>query len=136
MKLNFPIAGGDFVRSGEAASRLKRTLEQLGIQGGLLRKICIVAFELEMNVAIHAHLGELAVEIDPERVTLVCKDQGPGIENLELAMREGYSTAPELARELGFGAGMGLPNIQRCSDSLKIESLLNQGTTVTATINL
>jgi anti-sigma regulatory factor (Ser/Thr protein kinase) len=136
MKLRFPIAGGDFLRAGEGSSRLMRTLQQLGIDGGLVRRICIVAYELEMNVAIHAESGELAVQITPSSVTLVCKDRGLGIPNLELAMQEGYSTASQEARELGFGAGMGLPNIRRSADTLEIDSAPGQGTTITATINL
>jgi serine/threonine-protein kinase RsbT len=136
MKFHYRISGGDFVRAGEAASRLKRILEQLGIEASLVRRISIVAYELELNVVIHAKRGELSVEISPNCVTMVCKDQGAGIGDLKLAMQEGYSTAPPQVRELGFGAGMGLPNIRRCSDSLNIESNPGQGTTVVATINL
>jgi anti-sigma regulatory factor (Ser/Thr protein kinase) len=134
LTLTCPVAGRDFLAAGEAAARIKRTLQQIGLAPGVIRRVTIVAYEAEMNIVIHAHHGTLTAVIHPDRVELTAADAGPGIPDIELAMTEGYSTAPDEIREMGFGAGMGLPNIRRTSDELRIDTVLGQGTTLSAVI--
>ena len=136
MKLSYTVDGDDFLLAGEASTSLKRTLKQLGIPSDIIRKIAIAMYEAEMNMVLHANAGVIDVEILPDKVYIVLKDEGPGIENLNLAMQEGYSTASHEIRELGFGAGMGLPNIKKYSDYLNIVSEVGKGTTVEITILL
>lgn len=136
MELRFPIMGGDFAQAGEASSKIKRTLQQIGIAPGLIRRVAVVTYEAEMNIAIHAYQGFLTITIWPELIEIVAEDEGPGIANLELAMQEGYSTAPDRIREMGFGAGMGLPNMRRSADELQLETEVDVGTTVRMKINL
>lgn len=136
MELRFPVIGGDFTQAGEASSKIKRTLQQIGIAPGLIRRVAVVTYEAEMNIAIHAYRGFLTITIWPELIEIVAEDEGPGIPNLELAMQEGYSTAPDRIRELGFGAGMGLPNMQRSSDDMQVETEVGVGTVVRMKINL
>ncbi len=136
MNLSFPIVGGDFTQAGEASSRIKRALQQIGIDPALVRRVAVSTYEAEMNIVIHAWSGELTLTIWPTYIEVVADDKGPGISNLELAMQEGFSTAPDRVRELGFGAGMGLPNIQRSSDELQVDTQVGQGTRVTMKINL
>lgn len=128
--LEFSIAQGDFSRAGEASSRIKKTLLQLGFPGKVIRSAAISTYESEMNIVIHSWGGTIEVRILPESIEITARDTGPGIPDINKAMEEGYSTAPEHIREMGFGAGMGLPNIKNCTDELSIESNLNQGTTV------
>ncbi|SDK58948.1 ATP-binding protein [Natronincola ferrireducens] len=128
IKLNYPVEKDDFIRAGQASSNIKKTLRQLGINSEKLRKIAIATYEAEMNIIIHSEGGYIEVDIEPEKIVITAVDRGPGIENIELAMKAGYSTASEKIRELGFGAGMGLPNIKRCSDEFKIESVIGQYT--------
>ena len=127
----FPITGSDFISAGEAASKTKKILNQIGLDSGKIRKIAVAAYEAEMNIVIHAYEGELKLYIDENMVKVTADDRGPGIVDLNLAMREGYSTAPEQARQMGFGAGMGLPNMKRCADIFDIHSVIGAGTTVT-----
>lgn len=136
MKLSYTVDGDDFLLAGEASTSLKRTLKQLGIPSDVIRKIAIAMYEAEMNMVLHANGGTIDVEILPDKVYIALKDEGPGIENLDLAMQEGYSTASHEIRELGFGAGMGLPNIKKYSDYLNIVSEVGKGTTVEITILL
>nr|WP_297198927.1 ATP-binding protein [Thermanaeromonas sp.] len=103
-------------------------MQQVGFPPELVRRVTIAAFEAEMNIIIHAYRGELKVDILPEKIVVIAEDEGPGIPDIELAMQEGYSTAPPEVREMGFGAGMGLPNIKRCSDRLEIKSEVGRGT--------
>ena len=126
----------DFLSAGETASEFKETLKSLGITADLCRKTSIVAYEAEMNAVIHGGGGEIILKLDEKSITIVAKDQGPGIENVNLAMQEGYSTAPDFVREMGFGAGMGLPNIKKYSDELDIETKPGKGTTLRAVIFL
>lgn len=114
--------------AGEASGNIKKLLKQLGIDSNIVRRICISAYEAEMNIVIHSHGGYLQVKISPEDVILIAEDVGPGIADVDLAMQEGYSTAPAIARELGFGAGMGLANIKRCSDRFEISSQESKNT--------
>lgn len=134
--LEFKIEEKDFFIAGESASRVKKTLQQLGIKQDIIKRTAIIIYEAAMNVAIHAIHGALKVYVDPEVISVVTEDVGPGIENVELAMKEGYSTAPQEIREMGFGAGMGLPNIKQCSDELVIDTKIGEGTTLKAKIYL
>ncbi|SES75427.1 Anti-sigma regulatory factor (Ser/Thr protein kinase) [Natronincola peptidivorans] len=122
IKLSYQVEKDDFTRAGQASSSIKKVLRQLGIEPQILRKIAIATYEAEMNIIIHSEGGSIDVDISAEKITIIIKDRGPGIENIELAMKVGYSTASQKIRELGFGAGMGLPNIKRCSDEFRIES--------------
>lgn len=128
MVQTYEIEAGNFTLAGEAASNIKKLLRQLGIDAKIVRKVSIAAYEAELNMVIHSLGGIMRLEITPKEIVLKARDDGPGIEDIELAMQEGYSTATELARELGFGAGMGLPNIKRCSDKLHLQSKLGLGT--------
>lgn len=134
LELVCQVKGGDFLAAGSAAARIKNVLRQLGLSPEVVRRASIVAYEAEMNIVIHAYSGTLKATIEPGRVVLVAEDEGPGIEDIELAMQEGYSTAPERIREMGFGAGMGLPNMKKFSDRLTIDSTVGKGTTVEAII--
>lgn len=134
--LTLPVAGRDFLRAGEAASRIKRVLQALNLPPQLVRRASICAYEAEMNIIIHARQGRICLRVTPCLVTIVAEDEGPGIANIELAMQEGYSTAPDEIRELGFGAGMGLPNMKKCADELTISSTVGVGTQVEIVINI
>ncbi len=136
LSLSFNIEGRDFKASGEASGRIKRTLEQAGLDYSVVRRAAVVLYEAEMNIVIHAYRGQLRAEITPERVVITAEDEGPGIPDITLAMKEGYSTAPAEVREMGFGAGMGLPNIKRHADDLVIVSTVGKGTKVTAVIDV
>lgn len=136
MKLHFDVYGGEYTSAGGASSMFKKALRQLGIPNEIIRKVSIAMYEAEINMVIHAYGGTIDAEITPEKIYIILKDQGPGIADLDLAMKVGYSTASNKAREMGFGAGMGLPNIKRNSDDLKINSELGVGTTVEISVNL
>lgn len=124
----FYIKAWDFASAGEASSQIKKILKQLGIDPALTRRVTIAAYEAEMNLIIHSVGGEMRLKVTPQFIIVTAEDRGPGIPDIALAMQEGYSTAPEIARELGFGAGMGLPNIKRCADRLNIQSSVGKGT--------
>lgn len=128
--LHYDIGGKDFTVAGEASSSLKKVLRQLGVAPDTVRRAAISMYEAEMNAVIHAGGGEADVEISPDKIYICIKDNGPGIEDVEKAMQEGYSTAPQSIREMGFGAGMGLPNIKRYSDNIKINTKIGKGTEV------
>ena len=128
----YDVAGQDFARAGEAASKLKRTLGRLGIDPRIIRRVVIAAYEAEMNIVVFAAGGELVAEVRPGRIKIETFDDGPGIPDTEAAMQPGFSTAPEWVREMGFGAGMGLSNIQNCSDEMKLESTVGVGTCLQA----
>ena len=132
--LEFPIGEEDFFMAGEYASRVKKTLQQLGLDQTIIRRIAIIIYEAAMNVAIHAHHGTLTVHIDTKGIFIKTDDTGAGIPDIELAMQEGYSTASDEIREMGFGAGMGLFNIKQCSDELSIESKVGVGTILNAKV--
>ncbi|MFZ7103614.1 MAG: ATP-binding protein [Peptococcaceae bacterium] len=136
LHLEFNIVAGDFSVAGKAASEIKRILSQVGIRSALVRKVAIATYEAEMNIVIHSFGGTVSLFVTPEKIEIICKDNGPGIPDIDKAMEEGFSTAPDRIRELGFGAGMGLPNIKRCADSLKITSEAGKGTTVEMIINI
>lgn len=134
LSFDYVVPGDDFTRAGEASSDVKRKLKQIGYNPDAIRRVAIAMYEGEINMVIHAGGGLAHVDIDPECVKMVLSDQGPGIRDVDLAMREGYSTAPDRVRALGFGAGMGLPNIKKYTDYLKIQTELGKGTTLYMTV--
>ena len=136
IKLHYDVDGDDFTRAGEASAAVKKTLRQLGVDPNVIRKVAIALYEGEINMVIHAHGGGIDVEISPEKVSMVLADTGPGIPDIEQAMQEGWSTAPDEVRSLGFGAGMGLSNMKKNTDEMKIDSTVGVGTTVTMGVNI
>ncbi len=136
VKFHFLVDGDDFTSAGQASVQMKKNLRQLGISPEIIRKVSIAMYEGEINMVIHAGGGEADVLIYEDRIEINLIDHGPGIANIELAMQEGFSTAPDTIRSLGFGAGMGLPNMKRYSDSIRIESELGRGTSIYMTVNL
>ena len=132
----FFLTGKDFKNAGVASSNLKGILEGLCIPPAIIRRVSIAAFEAEMNAIIYAVAGMMSYSITGEAIKIRVQDMGPGIPDIELAMKEGYSTAPDYIREMGFGSGMGLPNIKRNADVLTVNSTAGEGTTVEFTINL
>ena len=126
--MRFPLLGGAFLMAGRAALLVKRALEEAGIEPALVRRAGVCAYEAEMNVVIYALSGSLTLELDQQQVRIIAQDRGPGIEDVALALTPGYTTASEKVRSLGFGAGMGLPNIRAQADELHIESTPGQGT--------
>ena len=134
--LTYDISAGDFTRAGEASSDVKRKLKQMGVSPDAIRKVAIAMYEGEINMVIHAKGGIITVEITPEKIKMILADVGPGIPDVKLAMQAGYSTAPDEIRSLGFGAGMGLPNMKKYSDSMDIDTRIGEGTTITMVVNL
>lgn len=136
LEFHFDVPGDDFTRAGEASSTIKNALKQLGISGNSIRKVAIAMYEGEINLVIHGGGGQIQVAVVPDYVQMILTDQGPGIPDVELAMQEGWSTAGDSVRSLGFGAGMGLPNMKKYTDSMQVESTVGVGTTVTMRVNL
>ncbi len=134
MHYTFDIERGNFTDAGQASSSVKRTLKHLGVDPANIKRTVVALFEAEINAIAHAYGGTIDVDIDDEKIVMVVADKGPGIPNLVLAMQEGWSTASAEVREMGYGAGMGLPNIKKNTDDLKIESTVGVGTTVTMTV--
>ena len=134
--LTYDISADDFTRAGEASSDVKRKLKQMGVSPDAIRKVAIAMYEGEINMVIHAKGGVITVEITPEKIKMILADVGPGIPDVKLAMQAGYSTAPDEIRSLGFGAGMGLPNMKKYSDSMDIDTRIGEGTTITMVLNL
>lgn len=130
IKLHYDVPGDDFTRAGAASGDVKRNLKTLGISPSVIRNVSIAMYEGEINMVIHAGGGEIDVEITESEIIMTLADKGPGIENIELAMSEGYSTAPDNIRSLGFGAGMGLPNIKKYTDEFSIDTKVGEGTTL------
>jgi len=130
----FPVKGGDFAKAGAAACEIKELLKDLGLDAATVRRAAIVAYEAEMNVIMYAWKARMDLAVSPDEVRLTIDDSGPGIADIELAMTEGYSTATAEMRELGFGAGMGLPNIKRNADVFAIDSEVGRGTRLDITI--
>lgn len=128
--LHYDVSGDDFTRAGEASGNVKTHLKKLGFDPAVVRNVVIALYEAEINMVIHAGGGEIDVEIDPDQIRMVLTDHGPGIPDISLAMQEGYSTAPDNVRALGFGAGMGLPNIKKYTDDMQIETEIGVGTTM------
>lgn len=136
MKKEYTISGDDVDSLGMASSDTKKTLKSLGVSPPILKRVAISMYEAEINTAIHGGGGIGTVSITPKAITIQFKDEGPGIPDISLAMQEGFSTASDSARQLGFGAGMGLPNIERNCDKLELESKDGEGTTITIHLNL
>ena len=136
LTFHFDVDGSDFTSAGQASVQVKKNLRQLGSGPEIIRRVSIAMYEGEINMVIHANGGNADVTVTENQIIIVLSDHGPGIKDISLAMREGYSTAPDNVRSLGFGAGMGLPNMKRYTDDMKIESELGVGTTVTMVVNL
>lgn len=136
ISLRYQIDGDNFTTAGQASSDLKKVLKQLGVLPEVIRKAAISMYEGEINTVIHGKGGKAEVTISSDQIHIVFRDQGPGIPDIEKAMQAGFSTASNEARELGFGAGMGLPNMEKYSDEMTIESTVGKGTTVTLVIRL
>ena len=136
LTLHYDVPGDDFTRAGEASSDVKKKLKALGVDPEAIRKVAIAMYEGEINMVIHAHGGTVTVTVEPDHIQMILADTGPGIPNVELAMTEGYSTAPDEVRNLGFGAGMGLPNMKKYTDDIRIETELGVGTTVYMRVNI
>ncbi|MBQ9832568.1 MAG: anti-sigma regulatory factor [Clostridia bacterium] len=130
------VEKGNFATAGQGAAAFKNMLKKLGVNSSVVRRVAIASYEAEINLAIHSDGGKLVLSVYPGKIRLVSEDIGPGIADIELAMQEGYSTATEEVRMLGFGAGMGMPNMKRCSDSFDLKSALGKGTTITMEFNL
>ncbi len=131
LTFHYLIPGDDFTRAGEASSDVKNKLKAMGLDSNTIRKVAIAMYEGEINMVIHADGGEIRVEISTDKIRMVLRDTGPGIADIGKAMEQGYSTAPEDVRALGFGAGMGLPNMKKYTDYMDIDSTVGVGTTVT-----
>lgn len=130
LRETFPVAADDFVTAGEASGRIKRILKKLGVSSGVVRRISIASYEAEINLVIHSDGGQMELVVDENEITLHVTDIGPGIPDIDKAMQEGYSTASEDARMMGFGAGMGLSNMARNADTFDIESKVGEGTKI------
>ena len=135
LKFEYDIHGENFASAGEATMRIKKELRALGFSPALIRRCSVAMYEGEINMVIHANGGVATVLVYPDCIEIILADQGPGIPDISLAMQEGYSTAPDAIRSFGFGAGMGLPNMKKYTDEMRIESELNKGTTVYMKIN-
>lgn len=136
VKFHFDVDGDNFTSAGEASVKVKKLLRQLSIDPDIIKRVSIAMYEGEINMVIHANGGTADVLVYPEKIVIVLEDTGPGIENIELAMQEGYSTAKDNIRSLGFGAGMGLPNMKRYTDSIDIQSAVGIGTKITMEVRL
>ena len=134
--LHYEVSAEDFTRAGEASSSVKKRLKALGYNTDAIRRVAIAMYEAEINMVIHAEGGFVDVDIFPDHVEILLSDKGPGIPDVEKAMQEGFSTAPDNVRNLGFGAGMGLPNIKKYTDNMRIETELNKGTDLYLTVNV
>ena len=131
---HFDIDGNNFTSAGEASVKIKKLLREMGFSPDTIRRVSVAMYEGEINMVIHANGGSADVEVYGDRIEIILADRGPGIPNIDLAMQEGYSTAPDNIRSLGFGAGMGLPNMKRYTDEMRIESALGEGTTIYMTV--
>ena len=136
MKFHFDVDGDDFTLAGEKSSLIKKRLKQLGLPPEFIRRVAIAMYEAEINMVIHANGGTIDAELTPESIHIVFSDSGPGISDVDKAMQEGYSTASNEVRELGFGAGMGLPNIKKNSDKMSIDTQIGVGTVIDLVINI
>ena len=136
LSFRFDVDGDDFTSAGQASVQVKKDLRRLGIDPETIRRVSIAMYEGEINMVIHAGGGTAEVRVTEEAIEIILADRGPGIADINLAMQDGYSTAPDTIRSLGFGAGMGLPNMKRYTDHMDIQSTLGVGTTVTMRVNL
>ena len=136
LTFSFDVDGRDFTSAGQASVKVKQNLRQIGIPADINRRVSVAMYEGEINMVIHAGGGKATVTVDEKCITIELSDKGPGIKDINKAMQEGYSTASEQVRSLGFGAGMGLPNMKRYTDSMEINSVLGEGTQIIMTVNL
>ena len=136
VNFHFDIDGENFTSAGEASVRIKKVLREMGFSSEVIRRVSVAMYEGEINMVIHANGGSADVNVWCDRIEIILADNGPGIADIELAMQEGFSTAPDTIRSLGFGAGMGLPNMKRYTDDMRIESELGKGTTIYMTVNV
>ncbi len=136
VRMEYAIDGENFTSAGEASVLVKRNLRQMGFDPEVIRKVSVAMYEGEINMVIHAQGGVATVDVYDDRIVIVLADKGPGIPDIELAMQAGYSTAPDNIRSLGFGAGMGLPNMKKYTDDMKIESVVGEGTTITMVVKV
>lgn len=134
MKFEYIIQAGDFSNAGQASSSVKKTLKQLNVDMPIIKRVVVALYEAEVNIVAHAHKGIIYADIDEKKIVLRLEDEGPGIPDIDLAMTEGFSTASPSVREMGFGAGMGLPNIKNNADNLVVKSEVGKGTTVEITV--
>jgi serine/threonine-protein kinase RsbT len=132
----FRIKGRNFSKAGSVSIDIKEILRELGIDPAIVRRAAIAAYEAEMNVVMYADKGEMVLKLNPKMIRITLEDEGPGIEDIEMAMHEGYSTATEEMREMGFGAGMGLPNIKKNADVFELKSTVGKGTSYNIVIYL
>ena len=131
----YSVDGENFASAGQASTRVKRNLRELGLDSETIRRVSIAMYEGEINMVIHARGGVAKIEVTDSQIIIILEDKGPGIANIEQAMQEGFSTAPDDVRSLGFGAGMGLPNMKRYTDYMNIDSVVGEGTTITMKVN-
>jgi serine/threonine-protein kinase RsbT len=136
MEFRYEIEGGNFSKAGHASSAVKKVLKQLNVDNKIIKRIVVALYEGEVNVVAHAYRGVILVNIDEEQIVIAIEDEGPGISDIDLAMKEGFSTASAAVREMGFGAGMGLPNIKKNTDELNIRSEVGKGTILEMTTRL
>lgn len=136
INFHYDVDGDDFTSAGEASVKVKKKLRQLGVDPTIIRRVSIAMYEGEVNMVIHANGGFVDVNVYPDKIEIILTDEGPGIEDIDLAMQEGYSTAPDYVRSLGFGAGMGLPNMKSYTDNMKIDTKIGVGTKITMDVNL
>ena len=136
VNFHFDIDGDNFTSAGEASVRIKKMLREMGFSSEVIRRVSVAMYEGEINMVIHANGGDADVNVYVDRIEIILADKGPGISDIDLAMQEGYSTAPENIRSLGFGAGMGLPNMKRYTDDMTIESEVGKGTTIRMTVKV
>ncbi|MBQ8742870.1 MAG: ATP-binding protein [Clostridia bacterium] len=134
VRLSYDIDGENFVSAGEASTRVKRSLRQMGFDPEIIRKVSVAMYEGEINMVIHAKGGKATVDVYDDKIVIELADEGPGIPDISLAMQAGFSTAPDNIRSLGFGAGMGLPNMKKYTDEMNIETVVGKGTTVRMTV--
>ncbi len=136
MKFEYHVEGGDFLNAGNASGNIKKVLKKLNVDTGVLKRVVVALYEAEVNIVAHAYRGTITADISPKKIEIVLDDEGPGIPDIGLAMQQGYSTASTKVREMGFGAGMGLPNIKANVDDMKIETEVGKGTKLTLSFNL
>ena len=132
----FDVDGGNFTSAGQASVQIKKSLRQLGLPPEIIRRVSIAMYEGEINMVIHAGGGYAEVRVSEDCIEIVLQDKGPGIADIEQAMQAGFSTAPDTIRSLGFGAGMGLPNMKRYTDYMDIQSTVGEGTCITMRVNI
>ena len=136
LSFHFNVSGEDFTSAGQASVEIKNMLRQIGLSPEIIRRVSIAMYEGEINMVIHAGGGHAEVTVDEDKVEIILEDHGPGIKDVQQAMQAGFSTAPENIRMLGFGAGMGLPNMKRYTDYMDIQSRVGEGTRITMQVNI